>query len=76
VQNIALQLANAQERKSLQRSIRDADRAALVSEWLRHGEGRAAPVSERSLRRQLGESLVRLGQRVGGDVMTTPEWQG
>jgi len=76
VHHIALQLANFEERKSFHRAIRDADRAAIVSEWLIHGADRAAPESERSIRRQLGESLIRLGRRVGGDVMTTPEWQG
>ncbi len=29
-----------------------------------------------SLRLRLGESLVRLGRRVGGDAMTTPAWLG
>jgi hypothetical protein len=76
VHHIALQLANFEERKSFHRAIRDADRAAIVSEWLIHGADRAAIVSERSIRRQFGESLVRLGRRVGGETLATPEWQG
>ena len=30
---------------------------------------------ERPIRRRLGRSLVRLGQRVGGDAITSPAWQ-
>ncbi len=62
VHHIELRLADVQERQAFQRSIRDADRMAHVA--------------ERSLRRQLGESLVRLGRRVGGDTTTSPAWQG
>jgi hypothetical protein len=29
----------------------------------------------RSIRQRLGESLIRLGRRVGGDPATTPAWQ-
>ncbi|MCJ7709431.1 MAG: hypothetical protein MUQ32_01240 [Chloroflexi bacterium] len=74
--HIALQLANFEERTSFHRAIRDADRAAIVSERSIRRADRAAIVSERSIRRQFGESLVRLGRRVGGDTLATPEWQG
>ena len=61
MQHIELRLADAQERQALYRQYRDADRAAIRQ--------------TRTLRHHLGESLVRLGRRVGGDVQTTPAWQ-
>jgi hypothetical protein len=36
---------------------------------------RRAGRDARSIRRRLGESLIRLGRRVGGDPATTPAWQ-
>ncbi len=59
---IELWLAEAHERQSLLRSRRDADRSTRST--------------ARSLRRQFGESLIRLGQRIGGETATTPAWQG
>jgi hypothetical protein len=38
--------------------------------------GRPGYLPEHPIRRRLGQSLVRLGRRVGGDAMTTPAWQG
>ena len=38
--------------------------------------GRPGFLPERPIRRRVGQSLVRLGRRVGGDAMTTPAWQG
>ncbi len=60
--HIELRLADVQERQSFQRVLREADRSAIRV--------------ERSIRRRVGESLVRLGRRVGGDTTTTPAWQG
>ena len=60
--HIDLRLADVAERQALMRSIRDAERDGLRS--------------NRSLRHQVGQSLVRLGRRIGGDAMTTPAWQG
>ena len=37
--------------------------------------GRPGFLPERPLRHRVGESLMRLGRRVGGDAMTTPAWQ-
>ena len=63
MQYIELRLADVGERQARFQADRDAERSAL-------GRDRS------SLRRQLGESLVRLGRRVGGDAMTSPAWQG
>ena len=60
--HIELRLAEIGERQALMRSIRDAERDGLRS--------------NRSLRHQVGQSLVRLGRRIGGDAMTAPAWQG
>jgi hypothetical protein len=60
--HIELRLADVAERQLRFRSIRDDERSGLRL--------------ERSLRRRLGQSLVRLGRRVGGDAMTAPAWQG
>ena len=60
--HIELRLADVAERQALMRSIRDAERDGLRS--------------NRSLRHQVGQSLVRLGRRIGGDAMTAPAWQG
>ena len=62
MQHIELRLADVRERQALYRSHREGDRAAMRQ--------------TRSLRRRIGESLVRLGRRVGGDAVTTPAWQG
>ena len=47
------------------------ERHRAIGHAKRHGAGR-----ERSLRLRLGESLMRLGRKVGGDALTTPAWQG
>ena len=60
--HIELRLAEVQERHERFRVHRDADRAV---------SGRAP-----SLRHQVGQSLVRLGRRIGGEAMTAPAWQG
>ncbi len=60
--HIELRLAEVQERHERFRAIRDADRAAISS--------------ARSFRHRFGQSLVRLGRRVGGEAMTAPAWQG
>jgi hypothetical protein len=62
MQHIELRLADIGERQALFRSTREDDRAA---------ERRA-----RSIRRQIGESFIRLGRRVAGDTATSPAWQG
>ncbi|HEY4228387.1 MAG TPA: hypothetical protein VGM49_08605 [Candidatus Limnocylindrales bacterium] len=59
---IELRLASINERQSLERSIRDADRAAF---------GQA-----RSIRSQLGESIIRLGRRVAGESLGSPALTG
>ena len=61
--SIELRLADVGERQSRFQADRDAERSAV-------GRDRG------SLRRQVGESIVRLGRRVGGDAMTAPAWQG
>ena len=61
MQHIELRLAEVEERQALFRSIREGDRVA----------GHRA----RSIRLRIGESLVRLGRRVGGDAVTSPAWQ-
>ena len=60
--HIEHRLAEVQERHALDRSHRDAERRG--------------PRAARSFRHQLGQSLVRLGRRIGGDAMTAPAWQG
>jgi hypothetical protein len=60
--HIELRLASILERQSLERSIRDADRAAMTT--------------ARSIRTQLGESIVRLGRRVAGESLSSPAWTG
>ena len=62
MQHIELRLADIGERQALLRSIREGDRAATRRAW--------------SIRRSVGESLVRLGRRIGGDSATAPAWQG
>jgi hypothetical protein len=62
VQHIEHRLADVAERQGRLRAHRDEDRASSRT--------------TRSLRRRLGESLIRLGRRIGGDAMTTPAWQG
>ena len=62
MQHIELRLAAVEERQALLRSARDAERDGLRS--------------ARTLRHQVGQSLVRLGRRIGGDAMTAPAWQG
>ena len=55
------------------RLIEARERQQLLLDFREHRQaGRRA----RSLRRRLGGSLMRLGQRIGGDPMTTPAWQG
>ena len=61
--SIELRLADVGERHQRFQADREAERAAL-------GHARS------SLRRQVGQSLVRLGQRVGGESPTAPAWQG
>ena len=62
MQFIELRLADVAERQALLRSTRDAERDGLRS--------------TRTLRYQVGQSLVRLGRRIGGEAMTSPAWQG
>ena len=57
-----LRLASINERQALERSIRDADRAAF---------GQA-----RSIRSLLGESIIRLGRRVAGESLGSPALTG
>jgi hypothetical protein len=65
-----IRLADIRELHEQHRSIRHGERHGE-----RHGSGRG-----RSIRRRVGESLMRLGRRVGGealtDTLTTPAWQG
>lgn len=60
--HIELRLADVRERQERYRFLRDADRAAVVR--------------ARSVRHRVGESIIRLGRRVGGDAITAPAWQG
>ena len=60
--HIEQRLAEVLERHERFRVIRDADRVGVSS--------------ARSFRHQLGQSLVRLGRRIGGEAMTAPAWQG
>jgi hypothetical protein len=59
---IELRLAAINERQSLERSFRAADRAAF---------GQA-----RSIRSQVGESIIRLGRRVAGESLGSPALTG
>ena len=60
--HIELRLADIGERHALLRSHRDGDRHASGRSW--------------SIRRSLGESIIRIGRRIGGDTVSTPAWQG
>jgi hypothetical protein len=60
--HIELRLAEIEERHQRFRVIRDHERSGIRS--------------ARSFRHRFGESLVRLGRRVGGEAMTAPAWQG
>ncbi len=62
MQHIELRLADVQERQARFRILRDADRAAFAQ--------------ARSIRHRIGQSLIGLGRRVGGDTVTAPAWQG
>ena len=59
---LELRLAEAHERQALLRSIRES--------------GRRGPGPRRPFRRQIGESLMRLGRRIAGDHASTPAWSG
>ena len=59
---IELRLAAINERQALERSFRVTDRAAL---------GQA-----RSIRSQVGESIIRLGRRVAGESLGSPALTG
>ena len=59
---IELRLAAINERQALERSFRAADRAA----------SRQA----RSIRSQVGESIIRLGRRVAGESLGSPALTG
>ena len=59
---IELRLAAINERQALERSFRVTDRAAL---------GQA-----RSIRSQVGESIIRLGRRVAGESFGSPALTG
>ena len=59
---IELRLAAINERQALERSYRAADRAAF---------GQA-----RSIRSQVGESIIRLGRRVAGESLGSPALTG
>jgi hypothetical protein len=56
-----IRLAEIREQHERHRFIRHGER---------HGSGRG-----RSIRLRLGESLMRLGRRVGGETLTNPAWQ-
>ena len=60
--HIELRLADVAGAPGAHAIIRDGERNGLSS--------------GRSLRHQVGQSLVRLGRRIGGDAMTAPAWQG
>jgi hypothetical protein len=60
--HIELRLAEIEERHERFRAIREHERIGFRS--------------ARSLRQRFGESLVRLGQRVGGESVHAPAWQG
>ena len=62
LQHIELRLADVRERQALYRSHREGDRVGHVH--------------TRAVRHRLGESLIRLGRRIGGDATTSPAWQG
>ena len=59
---IELRLAAINERQALERSLRAADRAALGQ--------------VRSIRSQVGESIIRLGRRVAGESLGSPALTG
>jgi hypothetical protein len=59
---VELRLASINERQALERSIRDADRAAFGQ--------------SRSIRSHLGESIIRLGRRVAGESLGSPALTG
>jgi hypothetical protein len=62
MQTIDYRLAMIREREMELRSGRGARSAEIA------GNG--------SLRLRLGQLLMQLGRRVGGEAMTTPAWQG
>ncbi|OGO58744.1 MAG: hypothetical protein A2V85_15160 [Chloroflexi bacterium RBG_16_72_14] len=62
MQHIELRLGAIHERQALERSLRNADRAALAS--------------ARSIRERVGESIIRLGHRVAGESLRAPVWTG
>ena len=62
MQHIELRLGAINERQALERSLRNADRAAFAS--------------ARSIRARIGESIIRLGRRVAGESLRAPVWTG
>jgi hypothetical protein len=61
MQQIEQQLRMVQERQARYREQRQAERLAL-----------AAQAERRTVRRQVGETIIRLGHRVAGEGLGTP----
>lgn len=62
MQHIELRLESIEDRQRRLRSARAEERWGFEP--------------GRSLRLRLGESIVRIGRRIGGDTLTAPAWQG
>jgi hypothetical protein len=61
-------LQQVQAQQAEFRAQREAERQVLAA--------RAERTGGRTVRRQVGARLIRLGERVAGDVVTSPAWQG
>lgn len=62
MQHIELRLESIEDRHRRLRSAR--------------AEERSGSDSGRPIRHRLGESIIRIGRRIGGDALTAPAWQG
>jgi hypothetical protein len=61
-------LQQVQAQQAEIRARRGAERLVAVD--------RAERPERRTVRRQVGARLIRLGERVAGDAVTSPAWQG
>jgi hypothetical protein len=68
MQHAEQRLQQVQAQQAELRAQREAERQVLAA--------RAERPERRTVRRHVGQRLIRLGERVAGDVVTSPAWQG
>jgi hypothetical protein len=69
MQHAEQRLQQVQAQQAEFRRQREAERSALTA-------AQAGRTERRTVRHQVGRRLIRLGERVAGDAITAPAWQG